>query len=544
MVFQAGKMRPESLMHVSRRSFLTGAAALGIVAAGSLSGCTAGGGSASDTNSSDSANEDQAAEVSAPTTIDETIDVDVVVVGAGISGLSAAVQASENGLKTLVLEKGSEAGGNGVGTEGIFGVDSAIQKDLGIEIEPADIIRTELEESQWRSSGALWYDLVSNSADNIEWLKTNGVEFSGVVDNYHTGLYETMHWWKGDAGAVGYVPQMQTAAEKNGAEFRFSTPATALIFEEDTAKGVFAQDEEGKNIQVNAKAVILCSGGIGANAELLPLTGMPQSMIEEMQVMCVPTVSGDGYNMARSAGCKSNLNNASIQAFCAIEGFPNDTEPPYSQLACGMGLVNCGFAMWVDQDGMRFTDESIGVNFNVATPAVTCMGNRESYVLFTQEFVDTLAANPDDKEYLDSAMAATLGKSVFEAETIEELADMCSLPKDNLSEALNMYNGFCEQGFDGQFGKPAEFLKTLSSPPYYAAKISSLFIVVDGSIATNIRAEVLNENSMPISGLYAAGLDGAMLWHNIYTQNMPGSCVGNNVHTGRVAANSAKEYIG
>ena len=67
--------------------------------------------------------------------------------------------------------------------------------------------------------------------------------------------------------------------------------------------------------------------------------------------------------------------------------------------------------------------------------------------------------------------------------------------------------------------------------------------MVDGGIATNIRAEVLNDERMPIPGLYAVGLDGAMLWHNVYTQNMPGTCVANNVHTGRNAANSAKEYI-
>ena len=305
--------------------------------------------------------------------------------------------------------------------------------------------------AQWRSSGALWYDLVSHSAENIAWLQENGVEFSGVVDNYGSGLFETMHWWKDNAGAVGYVPPMQAAAEANGAEFRFSTGATSLVIGEDGAvRGVYAQTDDGKTLQVNAKAVILASGGIGANRELLPQAGMPEAAIDEMIVMCVPTVCGDGFTMASAAGCKSYLPNASIQAFTAIEGFPMDTEPPYSTLNCGSGIVSCGLNIWVDQDANRFTDESISLTFNVATPAITCMGNKESYVIFNQALLDMLSQDPADKEYLDAALAETMGKSIYEADTIEALGEACGLPVETLKETVEMYNGFCRDGFDGQ----------------------------------------------------------------------------------------------
>ncbi len=533
-----GETAPTSL---TRRGFMSGAAALGIALVGSLAGCATE--STGPEKASKDGTEKTGAGTAAPDTIDEMVDVDVVVVGAGISGLSAAVQASENGNTVLVLEKAAAAGGNGAGTEGIFAVGSSLQKEQNIEIDAVDIIRTELEESQWRSSGALWYDMVSHSAENLDWLQNNGVTFSGIVDNYGSGLFNTMHWWADNAGAVGYVPAMQAAAEANGATFRFATAATSLIIAENgTVAGVYAQDDSGRVLQVNAKAVILASGGIGANTELLPEAGMPQDALDDMIVMCVPTVSGDGFTMARAAGCKSYLPNASIQSFCAIEGFPMDTEPPYSTLNCGSAIATCGLGIWVDQDAMRFTDESISLTFNVATPAITCMGNRESYVIFTQTLLDSLSADPADKEYLDAALETTLGKSVFEAESYEQLAELCELDPAILTDTIEMYNGFCTQGFDGQFGKPANFLSPLAEPPYYAAKISNLFIVVDGGIATNIRAEVINDERMPIPGLYAVGLDGAMLWHNVYTQNMPGTCVDNIVHPGRNAANSAKEY--
>lgn len=244
-----GETAPTSL---TRRGFMSGAAALGIALAGSLAGCATE--STGPEKASKDGTEKTGAGTAAPDTIDEMVDVDVVVVGAGISGLSAAVQASENGNTVLVLEKAAAAGGNGAGTEGIFAVGSSLQKEQNIEIDAVDIIRTELEESQWRSSGALWYDMVSHSAENLDWLQNNGVTFSGIVDNYGSGLFNTMHWWADNAGAVGYVPAMQAAAEANGATFRFATAATSLIIAENgTIAGVYAQDDSGRVLQVNAK---------------------------------------------------------------------------------------------------------------------------------------------------------------------------------------------------------------------------------------------------------------------------------------------------
>lgn len=142
-----GETAPTSL---TRRGFMSGAAALGIALAGSLAGCATE--STGPEKASKDGTEKTGAGTAAPDTIDEMVDVDVVVVGAGISGLSAAVQASENGNTVLVLEKAAAAGGNGAGTEGIFAVGSSLQKEQNIEIDAVDIIRTELEESQWRSS--------------------------------------------------------------------------------------------------------------------------------------------------------------------------------------------------------------------------------------------------------------------------------------------------------------------------------------------------------------------------------------------------------
>ena len=97
--------------------------------------------------------------------------------------------------------------------------------------------------------------------------------------------------------------------------------------------------------------------------------------------------------------------------------------------------------------------------------------------------------------------------------------------------------------FDGEFGKAQPFLTAIENGPFYIARIDALVVVVDGGIMTNVRSEVLDDASKPIPGLYAVGLDGAMLWRNVYTQNMPGTAMANNINSGRNAANAAAKYI-
>ena len=83
----------------------------------------------------------------------------------------------------------------------------------------------------------------------------------------------------------------------------------------------------------------------------------------------------------------------------------------------------------------------------------------------------------------------------------------------------------------------------LENGPFYMGKMVNLLVVIDGGLMTNKRAEVLDSEHAPIPGLYAVGLDGAMLWRNVYTQNMPGTQMGNNINSGRNAANAASKYI-
>lgn len=526
-------------MNVSRREFIGGLAAAGAFVASGLSGCAAG-----NSTESKSSKGDSDASQSKPQDISETVDCDIVVVGAGISGLAAAVQAGQNGDKVLLLEKAGAVGGNGMGTECVFAIGSHYQQEQGIEINPVDVIAKELEESQYRVDGSLWMDLIEHSADNIDWLEKCGVGFNGTVDTYSPGgLYATAHWFEGECGAVGYVPAMQAAAEAEGVEIRFSTSASQLIMSDGKISGLYAKDDSGNDIQINCRAIILASGGIGGNKELLLKEGWSQAQLDEMLFQCVPTVEGDGYQMATAIGAKDYISQCADQVFNAIEAFGTDTSAPYnSPLNGGFGLTSMGPCLWVNQEGDRFTPEDLGY-INMAAQATACKGNSASYAIFDQSLLDACTQDPADAEVAAAAFASDNSKSIVKADTVAELAENFGIDPSVLQMTVDRYNELCKKGSDTDFGKRAEFMTPLENGPFYMGKMVNLLVVIDGGLMTNKRAEVLDSEHAPIPGLYAVGLDGAMLWRNVYTQNMPGTQMGNNINSGRNAANAASKYI-
>ena len=105
-----------------------------------------------------------------PDEVFEIHNTDILIIGAGIAGLAAAVQASQQGDDFILLEGQAVVGGNGQGVEGTFAINSRFQQEQGIEIEPWEIMKEELGKTQWVADGLLYKDLMENAAANIEWL--------------------------------------------------------------------------------------------------------------------------------------------------------------------------------------------------------------------------------------------------------------------------------------------------------------------------------------------------------------------------------------
>lgn len=457
----------------------------------------------------------------------EVIDADVVVVGSGTSGLCATVQAAELGAKTYCLEKNSFLGGNALGTEGVFALGSSAQIAAGVEIpEFKDIIATDAEFFNYRINSLFWMDMVKNSADNYEWLVQNGVGFSGAVDNYYgLGKVPCFHWYI-DGDGSNFVTPMAAKAEELGATFLASTPVIDLVITDGAVTGVYAQKENGDVIQINAKGVILASGGYANNEEMMLERGYDLTYSINQGV---PGHDGDGLRMAVAAGA----NDVSLQR-CFLRD-------PYTYgldffAAFSQGICRGGAVLWVNQDAERYVNECCGA----VTPG--CNSNavhsqKQSWMIFDAAqaavFAQTIEGFDDS---LAEAVALCPGDNIYSEDTIEQLAKDANLDPVALAATVERYNSFCEAGVDEDFNKDAASLAPVSTPPFYIFRQDLAFWTSIGGIDTDRKMRAINAKGEPVPGLYAVGTDGCQLYRETYTMNIPASCQGNNVNSGRVAA--------
>lgn len=537
-------------MELSRRNFLgmAGFAAAASVGAGiGLTGCSP----TSSTSGAEGGDAEQSGTVSRNAVA--TYTCDICICGAGNSGLSAAVEAAQQGLGVIVLEKHGGTGGGGIGTEGVFAVNSKMQQDAGISIDPAEVISTEMDYSHNRANGLKWLDLIEASGENISWLQECGVNFTGVVDDYHGGLFETFHWFGENRAHDDFSPAMTAKAKELGVEFLLNCPATDLIQDADGAvTGVYAQKLNGDYVQVNAKAVVLCTGGFANNDEYLQEGGFSDTTNVKRFLY---GYDGDGVRLAMSAGGASNIPRMSGLMQLTVSGAPGGE---YGTFGRGDGLVVAGHnacSLWINEDGERFCAESAGVE-NWMADMIPSLAHQKLFSIYDSKIFkdayDGMIAPRIDWEATQAELEERINENpyddFFSADTLDELAKKASealgLDYDTVIKSIETYNEMCDAGRDAYFGKPAEYLQKLDNPPFYFCYMPQACMVTFGGIRTNRKMEVVDKNGAAIPGLYSAGVDSADLWPNIYTISVPGGTNANNINSGRFASKNAAEYIG
>ncbi|WP_417143895.1 FAD-dependent oxidoreductase [Raoultibacter massiliensis] len=511
-------------MPLSRRDFFQVAGVVGLGAGvASLSACSSVGNKTSDQTSDNTKSRN----------IVQTYDYDIVIVGGGVSGLAAAVQAGQNGLKTALLEANA-IGGNGMGVEGIFAVGSSAQKAQGIEIDPCKVIVGEIAYTQMRSDGLIWMDLIKQSAENYEWLVDNGVKFSGVIDDYRTGGPRTMHWFDGFA-SEGYAPYMQAAAEKAGVEFYLGFKGDELIMDGDRVSGIYVVDDKKEDVQFNAPVVILATGGFGSNPDYIAQLGYN---MDYLRMIGAPGHDGDGLRMAEAAGAALTIGDCSELAQNTIIGAV-DRSDLYISLFYG------GPYLWVNEKGERYTTEDVTAS-NFMAGIMPTKNQRCTYTVFTRDIFETFTSDMGfvmAAEQLDELIEKNENKNIYLCNTPEEAAEKFDLDTKTFEDSFNKYQTYCANGYDPDFGKDAKHLKSLGEGPYIIARLEQDFVTSIGGIKTNRSMEVVSLAKEPIPGLYAIGVDGCMLYRDVYSIDIPATCCGNNINSGRVAVNKAAEYI-
>lgn len=411
---------------------------------------------------------------------DVTIDTDIVIIGSGGAGMSAALSAKESGLDVTLIEKMVYLGGNTVRAKGgLNAAETKYQKSLGI----IDTIQTFIDDTMKGGKNVNDPELVKylaeNSSDAVEWLDSMGISLKSVVSSGGASK-PRMHAPEGGGDAGKYIiAGLQKQLEPKGIKIYTETKATEIIMKDGKAAGVIAETPNGK-MTINAKAVVIATGGFSANEELYTKY---RPELKGFITTGHPGGTGDGIFMAEAAG-------ASLVDMEQIQIHPT-VEQSKSELVTE-GLRGRG-AILVNQEGKRFGDE-MGTR-DVVSADVLAQPGSYAYIVFDNNLRKNMAT-------VESMVALGI---VTEAATYEELAQKLNMPADAFKATMDKWNNDVKAKNDTEFGRTQAMDWTLEEAPYYAIKIAPAVHHTMGGIKINTNAEVIGTNGSPISGLYAAG---------------------------------------
>jgi len=494
---------------------------------------------------------------------DSTVDADVVVVGAGGAGMTAAITAAAEGKSVVILESQSMVGGNSVRATGgmnagktvyqdenEFGESAGVEKTLKTAAEKyADnetitaLAKTVSEQwAAYQANPTGYFDsvelmeldtmiggkgindpelvetLCANSADAIDWLDEHGITLHNV-SSFGGASVKRIHRpvnAEGKTVSVGsyMIPLLEENCEKAGVKMMLDTTATEILTDANgAAVGVKATGASGETVTVNAKAVVLASGGFGANLDMV-VKYKPE--LKGFMTTNAAGIQGQGIEMAEAIGA-ATVDMDQIQIHPTVEA---NTAALITEGLRGDGAV------LINAEGKRFIDE-VGTRDVVSAAEIAQTGSY-SWLVVDQAMVD---ASSVIQGYIKKGYTVT-------GETYEELGKAMGVDAAAFAETMEKWNGYVEAKNDPDFGRTS-FANPLNTAPYYAVKVTAGVHHTMGGLKINANTEVLNEKGEVIPGLFAAGeVTGGVHGAN----RLGGNAVADFTVFGRIAGAAASDY--
>jgi fumarate reductase flavoprotein subunit len=459
--------------------------------------------------------------------IKKYIDAEVVVVGSGIAGLSAALSAAEEGAKTVLLEKTATVQARG--HDNAF-IGSRLQEKLGIAIDKDEIILNLMKYGSNKPDQRLIRMWAEGSGKTADWLMdmTDAAGLEVIMKQYppppafnnateYYPQYQVTHHYRNERPVAKCL--MDNALKKGVAAYFKIRAKQALRKKNGRVTGVIAQNEAGEYLQFNAsKAVILCTGDYGNNAEMMAKYCPQSSYLAPM----ITTSTGDGHMMAIWIG--------------------GVMEPgPHTPMIHGPAgpLLSSAF-LQVNLLGERFQNEDVPIQSNVN--AVERQPGRVAWQVFDSKYPEEL---PRHGIGLGKIIIATekirqeVTKAALTADSIEELAAKMKLPAETFKATVKRYNKLARLGKDLDFGKRPDRLSPIDRPPYYAGKSGYSLLTVLGGLNINRKLQPLDKNWKVIPGIYLAGNTMGGRFAGDYPTMCPGLSHGMAIHFGRTAGLNA-----
>ena len=494
---------------------------------------------------------------------DSTVDADVVVVGAGGAGMTAAITAAAEGKNVVILESQSMVGGNSVRATGgmnagktvyqdenEFGESAGVEKTLKTAAEKyADnetitaLAKTVSEQwAAYQANPTGYFDsvelmeldtmiggkgindpelvetLCANSADAIDWLDEHGITLHNV-SSFGGASVKRIHRpvnAEGKTVSVGsyMIPLLQENCEKAGVKMMLDTTATEILTDANgAAVGVKATGASGETVTVNAKAVVLTTGGFGANLDMV-VKYKPE--LKGFMTTNAAGIQGQGIEMAEAIGA-ATVDMDQIQIHPTVEA---NTAALITEGLRGDGAV------LINAEGKRFIDE-VGTRDVVSAAEIAQTGSY-SWLVVDQAMVD---ASSVIQGYIKKGYTVT-------GATYEELGKAMGVDAAAFAETMDKWNGYVEAKNDPDFGRTS-FANPLNTAPYYAVKVTAGVHHTMGGLKINANTEVLNEKGEVIPGLFAAGeVTGGVHGAN----RLGGNAVADFTVFGRIAGAAASKY--
>ena len=490
-------------------------------------------------------------------------DADVVVIGAGGAGMTAAMTAADAGQKVVILESQAMVGGNSARATGGMNAAKTVYQDENEFDQAAGVEKTlataaekyadnetitalaKTVSEQWAAYQAnptgyfdsvelmeldtmvggkginnpeLVKTLCEGTADAIDWLDENGITLHNVssfggasVKRIHRPVNE-----EGKVVSVGayMIPLLQENCEKRGIDIVLNTTVDTILTDANgAAVGVSGTDKDGNTVVVNAKSVILATGGFGANLDMVT---QYKPELAGFMTTNAAGAQGQGIEMATAIGA-GTVDMDQIQIHPTVEA---NTAALITE-----GLRGDG-AILVNANGERFIDE-VGTR-DVVSAAEIAQPGSYSWLIVDQAMAD---ASSVIQGYIKKGYTKT-------GATYEELAKELDIDPAAFTNTMETWNGYVEAKNDPDFGRTS-FANPLNNGPYYAIKVTAGVHHTMGGVTINSATEVLKEDGTVIPGLFAAGeVTGGVHGAN----RLGGTAVADFVVFGRIAGESAANY--
>ena len=479
----------------------------------------------------------------------KTLSTDIVIVGAGSAGLTAAVQAAEKGANVVLLEKNFFVGGASNFAEGIFAVESELNRLRSDTLTREEAFKHAHEMHMYEVNVPMMRDYIYGSADNVDWFMKHGVKFDVIrMTPWEEATWHVIGEYKGKNHGAALVANLKDQCDKLGVTTLTGTPAESLITDKSGAVVGVKAKSKTDDYTINAKAVILASGSISDSNEKVAEWAHRDAKHWHSSVNVNKT--GDGISMAVAAGAQRGP--VSFVAHLSSEGK-------------GIKLLSNVYttawqpaALWVNSDGSRFVNEDVAMSFSQAANAVYTQLGHTAWSIFDESQVDYMIEKGVDsgvgvlvpvgakltklKEEIKTALDE-VSDSFFAASSVSAMAKKLGVPAKNLEAAVTAYNRGCAEGHDGEFFKDVKYMRPINTKKLYAIRLTSAFFTAFGGLNVNRDFEVLNTKNQPIKGLYATGLEVSRMIGHTYTTWTSGYAFGFSCYSGRHAALNAVEKM-